>query len=203
MFIDFCLELSWSITYNLMFWIFWLHVFTYFEICLILFCLNSYNVCLTRHIKGSNHSSCKWSHRFVYLNFSLVMITGGLSLILVDSPMLTFGVTPGDFLMMLGNMLTLNKSKCLSVWTGRSPHSTINTFKIWCTNMGRSLGRVNEALWTPPFWLCARKISAVDCNVTNLKAPLMLPQPLASLPLGQSLKNFMLDETSTSVHFWI
>ena len=41
---------------------FLLHVFTYFEICIILFCLNSYDLCLTCHIKESRCSSCKWLH---------------------------------------------------------------------------------------------------------------------------------------------
>ena len=54
--------------------------------------------------------------------------------------------------------------------------------------------RITEAIWS---W--ARKISADDCNLTDLKAP-MLPQFLASLPLGWSLKNFTLDEISTSIH---
>ena len=42
---------------------------------------------------------------------------------------------------------------------------------------------VTEALWMPPVWSWARKISAVDYDLTYLKAP-MLPQLLASLPLG-------------------
>ena len=51
----------------------------------------------------------------------------------------------------------------------------------------------------PPMWLRVRKILAVDFDLGDLKA-LMLLQLLASLPLGKSLKNFTLDEFSTSMH---
>ena len=45
----------------------------------------------------------------------------------------------------------------------------------------------------------ARKISAFDYDVRYLKASI-LTQLLASLPLGYNLKNFRLDELSTSIH---
>ena len=61
-------------------------------------------------------------------------------------------------------------------------------FGIYC--------RINEALWMPLVWSWARKILTVDCHLTYLKA---LTQHMASLPLGQSLKNSTLDEISTSI----
>lgn len=48
--------------------------------------------------------------------------------------------------------------------------------------------RITKALWTPPLRWRTRKISAVDCDVRDLKAP-MMPQPLASLPLGKAWKS--------------
>ena len=57
---------------------------------------------------------------------------------------------------------------------------------------------VIEAWWTFPLWSQARKISAVDCDSRDLKAP-MLPQLQVSL-LWHSLKISMLDETATSIH---
>ena len=53
-------------------------------------------------------------------------------------------------------------------------------------------------MWTPPVWLGIRKIFAVNYNLTYLKA--LLTQIMASLSLGWSLENFMLDEISTSIH---
>ena len=58
---------------------------------------------------------------------------------------------------------------------------------------------VTELMGTPPMWSQVRKISAVDCDLTYLKAP-MLPQLVASLPLGWSLKSFVLDVIFTSIH---
>jgi hypothetical protein len=42
-----------------------------------------------------------------------------------------------------------------------------------------------------------RKTSAVDCDMRDMKA-LMLPRFAVAIPLGQSVKIFMLDEISTS-----
>ena len=57
-----------------------------------------------------------------------------------------------------------------------------------------------EAMSTLPVWSGARKILAVDCDLTDLKAH-MLPQLLAFFPLRLSLKNFTLDEIFTSQRF--
>lgn len=75
----------------------------------------------------------------LFIWISIGMISGYLLVIVVDSPILTFRTTPRDFSMMPCSMLTLNLSNCLIV-NREVSHSVIYTFKIWCTNMGRSLG---------------------------------------------------------------
>ena len=68
-----------------------------------------------------------------------------------------------------------------------------NIWELWLKNVTYGGGErggsncVTKALWTPFVWSETMKISVVDCDLTYLKV-LMLPQLLASLPLGRAWK---------------
>ena len=98
-------------------------------------------MCLKGHIKKNMCSSCRWSFRFFYLNFCWIwdweILDATLKVILMGSPILTFGATLGDLPMMFWNLLTLYPSKCLvSVNREVSPFYYYVHFKYYVLTWG-------------------------------------------------------------------